>query len=116
MPRDSCSITWNHSPEAGLLLSRLSVGWSTCWAAITPRPTDEVRAAFEFVAELHGAAGRPDRLAHDLRPVLQRHGLSTAPVDEISAAVELLRAYGPLSPEARIEVDLSLARGLRYYT
>jgi histidyl-tRNA synthetase len=28
----------------------------------------------------------------------------------------LLQAYGPLSADAEIEVDLSLARGLRYYT
>jgi histidyl-tRNA synthetase len=28
----------------------------------------------------------------------------------------LLRAYGPISSEAQIDVDLSLARGLRYYT
>ncbi|HEV7663972.1 MAG TPA: HisS family protein [Chloroflexota bacterium] len=81
-----------------------------------PDPTNQVRAAFEFVAELHDAGGPPERLATDLRPVLEKRGLSTAPVDEITAAVDLLRAYGPLSPEARIEVDLSLARGLRYYT
>ena len=30
--------------------------------------------------------------------------------------LELLRAYGPLGPEVEVEVDLSLARGLRYYT
>jgi histidyl-tRNA synthetase len=81
-----------------------------------PDPTDQVRAAFEFVGELHAAAAPPDRLAAELRPVLERRGLSTTPVDEVVAALDLLRAYGPLSSEATIEVDLSLARGLRYYT
>jgi histidyl-tRNA synthetase len=81
-----------------------------------PDPTAQVRAAFEFVAELHAAAGSPDRLESQLRPVLEKRGLSTGPVDEVSAALDLLQAYGPLSSEAEIEVDLSLARGLRYYT
>jgi histidyl-tRNA synthetase len=81
-----------------------------------PDPTDQVRAAFEFVAELHAAAGPPDRLDRDLRPLLEQRGLSTAPVREVAAALELLRAYGSVSPEVEIEVDLSLARGLRYYT
>jgi histidyl-tRNA synthetase len=81
-----------------------------------PDPTDQVRAAFEFVAELHSAAGQPARLEHALRPVLEKRGLSTAPVDDVSAALTFLHAYGPLSDEMEIEVDLSLARGLRYYT
>jgi histidyl-tRNA synthetase len=81
-----------------------------------PDPTAQVRAAFEFVSDLHAAACAPEDLAGTLRPVLARRGLSTAPVDEISAALELVRAYGPLAGEAQVEVDLSLARGLRYYT
>jgi histidyl-tRNA synthetase len=48
--------------------------------------------------------------------VLERRNLSTAPVDEVSAALDLLAAHGPLSRGAEIAVDLSLARGLRYYT
>jgi len=81
-----------------------------------PDPTDQVRAAFEFVAELHAAAAPPERLERQLRPILEKRGLSTAPLDEVMAAVGLLQAYGPLSPGLEIEVDLSLARGLRYYT
>jgi histidyl-tRNA synthetase len=81
-----------------------------------PDPTDQVRAAFEFVAQLHAAAGPPERLASQISPLLVRRGLSTAPIDEIVGALDYLRAYGPLSPDAEIEVDLSLARGLRYYT
>jgi histidyl-tRNA synthetase len=81
-----------------------------------PDPTQGVRAACEFVAALHAAAGEPERLDSQVRPLLVRRGLSTDPIDEVSAAVELLKAYGPLSEQAQIEVDLSLARGLRYYT
>jgi histidyl-tRNA synthetase len=81
-----------------------------------PDPTDQVRAAFEFVGELHAAAGAPERLERDLRPILERRGLSTAPIDEVTGALDLLSAYAPLSPDVEIEVDLSLARGLRYYT
>ncbi|MBV9326885.1 MAG: histidine--tRNA ligase family protein [Chloroflexi bacterium] len=81
-----------------------------------PDPTDQVRTAFEFVAALHAAAGPPERLQTDLRSVLEKHGLSTEPADEVLGALDLLRAYGPLGPEVEVEVDLSLARGLRYYT
>jgi histidyl-tRNA synthetase len=81
-----------------------------------PDPTDQVRTAFEFVAELHAAACPPERLQTDLRPLLERHALSTEPVDELVGALDLLRAYAPLGPDVQIEVDLSLARGLRYYT
>jgi histidyl-tRNA synthetase len=81
-----------------------------------PDPTDQVRAAFEFVAELHSAAGAPERLDGELRPVLERRGLSTAPIDDVAAALDLLKAHAPLSPDVQVEVDLSLARGLRYYT
>jgi histidyl-tRNA synthetase len=81
-----------------------------------PDPTDQVRAAFQFVGELHAAAGPPERLDRELRPLLQQRGLSTAPIDEVTGALELLRAHAPLSPGVEVDVDLSLARGLRYYT
>jgi histidyl-tRNA synthetase len=84
--------------------------------ASRPDPTDQVRAAFEFVAELHAAAGPPERLQTDLRPVLEKRGLSTEPIDEVVGALDLLRAYAPIGPDVQVEVDLSLARGLRYYT
>jgi histidyl-tRNA synthetase len=81
-----------------------------------PDPTAQVRAAFEFVAELHAASGAPSRLERQIRPLLDRRALSTAPIDEVAAALALLEAHGPLSTDAQIEIDLSLARGLRYYT
>lgn len=75
-----------------------------------PDPTDQVRAAFEFVGELHARRGP------ELRAALERRGLSTAPLDEVQGALSLLSAYGPLGSGVDVEVDLSLARGLRYYT
>jgi histidyl-tRNA synthetase len=81
-----------------------------------PDPTEQVRAAFEFVAALHDAAGPPTSLGERLRPLLESRGLSTTPIEEVSDALDLLAAYGPLSSEAEVVVDLSLARGLRYYT
>jgi histidyl-tRNA synthetase len=61
-------------------------------------------------------AGPPARLEAALHALLTARGLSTAPLEEVSAALELLRAHGSPSAEAHVEVDLSLARGLRYYT
>ena len=81
-----------------------------------PDPTDQVRDAFEFVAQLHAAAGPRERLERELRPLLLQRGLSTEPIDEVMGALDLLRAHGSPSHEAVVEVDLSLARGLRYYT
>jgi histidyl-tRNA synthetase len=81
-----------------------------------PDPTDQVRAAFDFVGQLHAAAGPAAHLSTRLRPLLEARGLSTEPIDEVRSALDLLEAYGPRSPEAEVEVDLSLARGLRYYT
>lgn len=81
-----------------------------------PDPTAGVRAAFDFAAALHVAAGPPAGLADRLRPVLEQYALSTEPLDELAAALDLLDAYGPLASEAQVQVDLSLARGLRYYT
>jgi histidyl-tRNA synthetase len=81
-----------------------------------PDPTDQVRAAFEFVLELRAAAGPPKRIGTDLARTLERRRLSVAPIEELSGALGLLAAHGPLADSARVEVDLSLARGLRYYT
>ena len=81
-----------------------------------PDPTGQVRAAFEFVAALHAAAGPPERLTGHMRDLLEQRGLSTAPLDEVAAALNLLGAHAPLGAGVEVEVDLSLARGLRYYT
>src|SRR5205814_1676052 len=58
----------------------------------------------------------PPRLEERLPPLREARGLSPPPLEDLATAVDLLRAHPPLSPEAEIVVDLSLARGLRYYT
>ncbi len=83
--------------------------------ASRPDPTEQVRTAFTFVLQLRAAAGPVERL-RTLRELLGARGLSAAPLDEVAAALEHLRAYGRSGEEAAWEVDLSLARGLRYYT
>jgi histidyl-tRNA synthetase len=80
-----------------------------------PDPTEQVREAVHFVLELHAAAGPVERLA-TLRALVQQYGLSTIPLDEVEAALDLLRVHAQASDEVCWEVDLSLARGLRYYT
>lgn len=81
-------------------------------------PTERVRRAVAFVARLHEASGEPDRLGA-LRALVEQNGLSTAPLDEVEAALRFLRAHGSVPNRddgATWEVDLALARGLRYYT
>jgi histidyl-tRNA synthetase len=78
-------------------------------------PTEQVRAAFEFVLQLRDAAGPPARL-QELRSLLEARSLSTTPLEEIETALDLLAAARSPGEEVEIEVDLSLARGLRYYT
>lgn len=70
--------------------------------------------AVEFIGRLRSAAGRPADALPALRQVLSDFGLRDEPVREVEQALTYFDAYfgGP----AAIEVDLSLARGLRYYT
>jgi histidyl-tRNA synthetase len=76
--------------------------------------TPRVRTALAFIAELREARGSPPEVFHTLRELLKRHGLSAAPLAEVEAIVGYLRSYG-VAPD-QIVVDLSLARGLEYYT
>lgn len=78
-------------------------------------PTARVRATLELVEQLHALAGPAANLER-VSDVLRERGLSTQPLDEVGQALEALSQYGPPSEGARWEVDLSLARGLRYYT
>src|SRR5260370_23625768 len=55
-----------------------------------PDPTDQVREAFAFVAQLHAAAGAPDRLERELRLLLPARGVPTHPSDPDTAALDLL--------------------------
>jgi histidyl-tRNA synthetase len=77
-------------------------------------PTDIVRQAVDFIIRLHELSGPPDEAFSRLDALLAEHGLDRAPLREIERALDLYAAYGA-SPAA-ISVDLSLGRGLRYYT
>ncbi|MDP8922436.1 MAG: histidine--tRNA ligase family protein [Chloroflexota bacterium] len=77
-------------------------------------PTDRVRQAAEFVVQLHDLSGPADVAFTGLDSLLARHNLDRAPLREIERALALFDEYG-VSPSS-VTVDLSLGRGLRYYT
>lgn len=76
--------------------------------------TARVRQALAFIAELRQARGTPPAVFADLRTLLERYDLSAGPLAEVEAIVAHLADYG-VDP-TQITVDLSLARGLQYYT
>jgi histidyl-tRNA synthetase len=82
--------------------------------AARPDPTPRVRQAVEFLQQLHGLAGPPSETLGRLDGLLRAYGIDPAPLVEIGQTLELFAAYGPHPGE--VIVDLSLARGLRYYT
>jgi histidyl-tRNA synthetase len=82
--------------------------------AARPDPTPQVRTAVEFLQRLHGLAGPPAEALGRLETLLRDYGVSPQPLEEIDAALELFARYG--ARPGQVVVDLSLARGLRYYT
>ena len=50
----------------------------------------------------------------ETRAIFNEHGLQSTPLDEVQRVLEVFDAYGYSGHN--IVVDLSLARGLRYYT
>jgi histidyl-tRNA synthetase len=79
-----------------------------------PDPTPALERASDFIAQLRSAAGPPRAALPALREVLAAFDLPDAPVRDVEQALEYFEAYG--GAPATVEVDLSLARGLRYYT
>ncbi len=79
-----------------------------------PDPTPALQRASDFIAQLRSVVGPPREALPALRGVLASFNLSDAPVGAVEQALEYFEAYGG-EPSA-VEVDLSLARGLRYYT
>ena len=77
-------------------------------------PTERVRQAADFILRLRDVAGPPPEVFDRLETLLAEHGLDRAPLREIGRSLELFARYGVAEPE--IVVDLSLGRGLRYYT
>ena len=79
-----------------------------------PDPTDRVARAIDFIVQLQRLAGPPDLAFGRIGALLSEHELDPAPLREIERALTLLPSYGVHRPE--VVVDLSLGRGLRYYT
>jgi histidyl-tRNA synthetase len=79
-----------------------------------PDPTPALERASDFIAQLRSAAGPPRDALPALRSVLAAVNLPDGPVRDVERALEYFEAYG--GAPAGVEVDLSLARGLRYYT
>jgi histidyl-tRNA synthetase len=79
-----------------------------------PDPTDRVQRAIDFIVQLQRIAGPPSEAFVRIGALLAEHELDPAPLREIERALSLLPSYGVEQPE--VVVDLSLGRGLRYYT
>src|SRR5262249_23018007 len=79
-----------------------------------PDPTERVSSAVDFIIQLHQLAGPPAEAFGRLGALLSEYNLDPGPLREIERALALLPAYGITEPE--VVVDLSLGRGLRYYT
>jgi len=79
-----------------------------------PDPTDRVARAVEFIVQLQRSAGPPAEAFDRIGALLAQHNLDPAPLLEIQRALSLLPSYGVQPDE--VEVDLSLGRGLRFYT
>jgi histidyl-tRNA synthetase len=82
--------------------------------AARPDPTEQVRRATEFILRLHDLAGPPPAVFGRLGALLSEHGLDRAPLRAVEEALALFDRYGTAARE--VAVDLSLGRGLRYYT
>jgi histidyl-tRNA synthetase len=74
----------------------------------------QVDRAMECVLALHRAAGPLETALPETQAIFKEHGLHSAPLDEVQRVLEVFDAYG--YSVHNIVVDLSLARGLRYYT
>jgi histidyl-tRNA synthetase len=77
-------------------------------------PTAQVQAAASFIVRLNELAGPPDVAIPALQELLREHQLDPSPLQDVADALDLLAAHGGQASE--ITVDLSLGRGLRYYT
>lgn len=82
--------------------------------ASRPDPSAQVRAAANFIGRLSELSGPPDQALAGLADLLRDEQLDPAPLREVEAALELFAAHG--GHAAELVVDLSLGRGLRYYT
>jgi histidyl-tRNA synthetase len=86
--------------------------------AYRPDPTPALARAIEFIGRLRDAAGPPAEALPALRALLVEYELDDAPVREVEEAVQYFDAYAAAEAgpsESGVQINLSLARGLRYY-
>ncbi|HLL79755.1 MAG TPA: HisS family protein [Ktedonobacteraceae bacterium] len=74
----------------------------------------QILYALEFLRALHATSGRPPAVFDHLRDVLQRYSLDPAALDGLRQLVSTLEQCGV--PAEQIVVNLSLGRGVNYYT
>lgn len=74
----------------------------------------QVDRAMECVLALHRVAGPLATALPATRAIFNDHGLDATPLEEVQRALDVYAAYG--YDTHNVVVDLSLARGLRYYT
>jgi histidyl-tRNA synthetase len=82
--------------------------------AARPDPSERIERALTFIRELHELAGPPEAVFGPVERLLSRYELAATPLIELRRTLELYRQYEVATPE--MTVDLSLGRGLRYYT
>lgn len=70
--------------------------------------------AVEFVTELASLAGPRERAVPATEDLLRRYGVPPEPIEEFRRVCDALDAFG--IDWSRVTVDLSLGRGLQYYT
>jgi ATP phosphoribosyltransferase regulatory subunit len=74
----------------------------------------QILHALEFLRALHAVSGPPPGVFAELRDLLAHYELDPAPLQELEELVALLEHCGVAGE--RIELNLSLGRGVSYYT
>jgi histidyl-tRNA synthetase len=77
-------------------------------------PTPALQRAVDFIGRLRDVAGPPEDALPAVRQLLADYDLNPAPVLEVEQALQGFAGY--FVQLCAVKVDLSLARGLRYYT
>jgi len=74
----------------------------------------QILHALEFLRALHAVSGPPPEVFSEVRELLDRYGLDPAPLTELQQLVSIVEQCGV--PREQIVLNLSLGRGVSYYT